>query len=194
MFGQGPCAVSASALRVCDVTEPATPEPDAKDWTWAITTRCPDCGFDPTAVRHADVPARTRAYAAALGDRLLRPGATLRPEPQTWAPVEYACHVRDVCELFDLRLGLMLTQDDPVFDNWDQDDTALAERYWTQVPETVAGQLGRAADTVADSFAAVAGDQWERPGRRSNGSVFTVDTFARYFLHDLAHHAWDVAE
>jgi hypothetical protein len=22
--------------------------------------------------------------------------------------------------------------------------------------------------------------------------LFTVDTFARYFLHDLAHHAWDV--
>jgi hypothetical protein len=38
----------------------------------------------------------------------------------------------------------------------------------------------------------VAGAQWARPGHRSNGSVFTVDTFARYFLHDLAHHAWDI--
>lgn len=186
--------MSESALRVCAVTEPVAPEPDAKDWTWAITAPCPECGFVPTAVTHADVPARTREYATAVRDRLRRPRAAVRPEPQTWSPVEYACHVRDVCELFELRLGLMLSQDDPVFDNWDQDDTALAERYWTQDPEIVAEQLARAADAVADAFAAVAGEQWGRPGRRSNGSEFTIDTFARYFLHDLAHHAWDVAE
>jgi hypothetical protein len=66
------------------------------------------------------------------------------------------------------------------------------ERYWEQQPAVVAGDLAEAADAIADAFAAVEGDQWQRPGRRSNGSVFTVDTFARYFLHDLAHHAWDV--
>ena len=31
-----------------------------------------------------------------------------------------------------------------------------------------------------------------RPGRRSNGSVFTVETLGRYFLHDVLHHLHDV--
>ena len=30
------------------------------------------------------------------------------------------------------------------------------------------------------------GEQWQRPGRRSNGSVFTVETFGLYHLHDPA--------
>ena len=43
---------------------------------------------------------------------------------------EYGCHVRDTCRIFRERLDLMLTQDDPVFANWDQDVTAVQARYW----------------------------------------------------------------
>jgi hypothetical protein len=174
------------------VPSPATPEPDTKDWTWAIREPCPDCGFDPRAVARADVPALTRRYAAGIEDRLGDPDAATRPQPAVWSALEYACHVRDVCTLFAERLNLMLTEDDPQFANWDQDVTALEQRYWEQRPQTVARQLHDAAGVIADAFDAVQGEQWQRPGRRSNGSVFTVDTFARYFLHDLAHHAWDV--
>jgi hypothetical protein len=109
--------------------------------------------------------------------------------------LEYACHVRDVFRLFRERLALMLASDAPdgaQFANWDQDETALQQRYWSQQPAPVAEAIRTAADQIAASFATVANDQWLRPGRRSNGSAFTVDTFARYFLHDLAHHAWDV--
>jgi hypothetical protein len=172
--------------------QPAIPEPDAKDWTWVIGEQCPDCGFDPTSVQHADVPGLTRQFAAVTADALSVPGATDRPDAVVWSPVEYACHVRDVCRLFLQRLTLMLGEDDPQFANWDQDTTAIEQRYWTQRPAAVAAELRAAADEIADAFAGVAGEQWHRPGRRSNGSLFTVDTFARYFLHDLAHHAWDV--
>ena len=169
-----------------------TPEPDVKDWTWAIRQRCPDCGFDPMTVEHQDVPALTRRYTAAVADALERPGADQRPEPAAWSPVEYGCHVRDVCELFDQRLQLMLDEDDPTFANWDQDETALEQRYWEQRPAEVAREIRAGAERIAGSFATVDDAQWARTGRRSNGTLFTVDTFARYLLHDLAHHAWDV--
>jgi hypothetical protein len=174
------------------VSSPPVPEPDTKDWTWAIRRPCPDCGFDPSAVEHEDVPALTRRYAATVRAAATRASGCARPEPTTWSPIEYGCHVRDACKLFAVRLHRMLDEDDPLFDNWDQDATALEKRYWEQEPAELAEQLGRGADHIAEAFAAVSGDQWQRPGRRSNGSVFTVDTFARYFLHDLAHHAWDV--
>ena len=172
---------------------PAVPEPDTKDWTWAIREPCADCGFDPREVRPADVPDLTRRYTATVAAATVRPGANARPAPATWSPLEYACHVRDVCALFDQRLHRMLDEDDPLFANWDQDETALEQRYWQQDPNEVATALDANAERIADSFAGVRADQWDRPGRRSNGSVFTVDTFARYFLHDLAHHAWDVS-
>jgi hypothetical protein len=173
-------------------TAPPAPEPDLKDWTWAIRERCRDCGFDPTAVTHDTVPGLARRYAGAVADAAERPGADRRPEPAVWSPVEYGCHVGDVCELFDQRLQLMLDEDDPTFGNWDQDETALEQRYWEQQPTAVAAAIRTGAERIAESFAAVADGQWTRTGRRSNGSLFTVDTFARYFLHDVAHHAWDV--
>jgi hypothetical protein len=174
------------------VTAPPAPDPDVKDWTWAIRNRCPDCGFDPARVEHAAVAALTRRYATVVAHAVLADDAARRPNPTVWSPLEYGCHVRDVCVLFDERLHLMLDEDDPQFDNWDQDETALQQRYWSQQPAPVAEAIRTAADQIAASFATVVDDQWQRPGRRSNGSVFTVDTFARYFLHDLAHHAWDV--
>jgi hypothetical protein len=39
--------------------------------------------------------------------------------------VEYACHVRDLLVPCDYRLDLMLTRDDPLFANWDQDEAAV---------------------------------------------------------------------
>ena len=56
----------------------------------------------------------------------------------------------------------------------------------------VADGLAAAAEELAASFAAVTGEQWLRPGRRSDGASFTVETFARYFMHDPIHHLYDV--
>lgn len=187
-----PVIRSLRADRVYLVTTPLPPEPDTKDWTWTLSRACPDCGYDATAVRRDEVVPRIRDYTTTVRDALDRPGAAERPQPAVWSPLEYACHVRDVCALTVKRLELMLAEDDPVFADWDQDVTALEERYWTQDIREVAAELQSSADRAAAAFAAVRDDQWQRPSRRSNGSPFTVDSFARYILHDLAHHAWDV--
>lgn len=106
--------------------------------------------------------------------------------------VEYACHVRDVFRLFDLRLASMLHEDDPLFANWDQDETAVADRYGEQDPTVVQRELADAGHRLAAAFDAVGGEQWDRPGRRSDGAAFTVRSFARYLLHDPLHHLWDI--
>jgi hypothetical protein len=144
-------------------------------------------------VDRAGIGALIEVVVTRFADALARPDARDRPAPAVWSPLEYGCHVRDVCALFDERLRLMLASDDPLFANWDQDETALAERYWEQDPAAVASGFAAAASAIAASFAAVEDDQWNRPSRRSNGSVFTVDSFARYFMHDLVHHAHDVS-
>ena len=133
-----------------------------------------------------------RANAAAWREPLAVPDAVRRPRPDKWSALEYACHVRDVLRLYDYRLGLMLTEDDPLFPNWDQDETAVADRYDAQEPATVADELAAAAETIAASFDNVRRSEWTRPGRRSDGASFTVETFARYFVHDPLHHLHDV--
>ena len=95
--------------------------PDTKDWTWVLESPCPDCEFDAAQVAAHDVGAALRDNAAAWQQILtVRPGVRDRPRADVWSPLEYACHVRDVCRLFDERTRLMLDTDDPTFTNWDQ--------------------------------------------------------------------------
>jgi hypothetical protein len=173
--------------------EPSAPQPDDKDWTWVLERPCPDCGYDAAVIARTDFGSHTLAAVAELRAALTRADATERPEPTVWSPLEYGAHVRDVCVLFRTRLNLLRDEDDPLFANWDQDETALAERYWEQDPATVSTELDAAARAMATAIDEVGIDEWQRPGRRSNGSVFTTDTLCRYFLHDLVHHAHDVS-
>jgi hypothetical protein len=174
------------------VSVPETPPPDDKDWTWVLERACPSCGYDAAGIARDQLANGVAAPVATLRAALTRADAGVRPAPAVWSPLEYAAHVRDVGRLFDVRLALLLEHDDPVFPNWDQDETALAERYWEQQPAVVSAELAEAAGAMSAAIAAVGDDQWQRPGRRSNGSPFTVDTLVRYTLHDLVHHAHDV--
>jgi hypothetical protein len=166
--------------------------PDGKDWTWVLSRVCPECGFDTQSFAREEIPAMIRANAAEWRAPLAAPDAAGRPRPDRWSALEYGCHVRDVFRLYDYRLGLMLAEDDPLYPNWDQDETAIADDYAAQDPAVVADELASAAEAIAASFGALSGDQWLRPGRRSDGASFTVETFARYFMHDPIHHLHDV--
>jgi hypothetical protein len=167
--------------------------PDDKDWTWVLERRCPECGLDVHAIAVDAIPDMIRANATAWGDLLVNvPSVRARMAPQVWSPLEYGCHVRDVLRLYDARLMLMLIGDDPLFPNWDQDRTAVADRYGEQDPETVRDELLEAATRLADDLDRLNGPQWDRPGRRSDGAAFTVASFARYLIHDPVHHLYDV--
>jgi DinB superfamily len=169
-------------------------EPDTKDWTWVLDRRCPECGFEAAAVDRGRVAQMVRDNAADWQQVLARPHEelTARPSDDRWSALEYACHVRDVFRLYDQRLALMLTEDDPDFANWDQDVAAVTERYNEQDPAHVAGAIAEAASPLADRFESVRGDAWQRTGNRSDGVRFTVDSFCRYFIHDPVHHLDDV--
>src|SRR5258705_13823036 len=118
--------------------------PDTKAWTWVLRRPCPECGFDTQAFQREQIPAMLRANAAAWQPVLAAGTARARPTPTTWSPLEYGCHVRDVFGIYDRRLQLMLAEDDPLYPNWAQDETAVRERDGEQDPVVVATQLREA--------------------------------------------------
>ncbi|WP_426246612.1 methyltransferase domain-containing protein [Nocardioides sp. LHG3406-4] len=166
--------------------------PDTKDWTWVLERPCPDCGLDASALALGDLPGLLRDTTVTWSQVLGLPDVRDRPDESTWSPLEYACHVRDVHELFAERLTLMLTEDAPAFANWDQDATAVASDYAAQDPADVDVALIEAAGTVAGLYATVTDETAGRTGVRSDGSEFTVTTLGRYHLHDIVHHLHDV--
>lgn len=166
--------------------------PDDKDWTWVLDRPCPECGFDASQHSAARLGAEIRTNAATWRELLADPRAVERPNPTQWSALEYGCHVRDVFVLFLERLNLMLTDDSPTFANWDQDATAIAERYADQDPGRVSYALAAAAGRLADQFDRVEGPALQRTGHRTDGATFTVEPFGKYLLHDPVHHVWDV--
>ena len=97
--------------------------------------------------------------------------------------------------VFSARVAMVLGQHDPEFANWDQDETAESQGYAEQDPATVARELAEETERVAAAYDVLDPTDealWARPARRSNGSVFTLDSLARYHLHDVEHHVWDV--
>ncbi len=170
-----------------------TIEPDSKDWTWVLRRPCPECGLDVQGIALSAIPAMIRANAEQWHAVLTGRGDhRQRPHPAKWSALEYGCHVRDVLRLYDTRLALMLTVAGPRYPNWDQDSTAVEDRYADQEPAYVAAELVSAADFIAARFARITGDEWQRTGFRSDGAEFTIETFARYFIHDPVHHLYDV--
>ena len=166
--------------------------PDTKDWTWVLREECPECGLSAGDVPPDAVADRVRADLPRWTAVLARPGARYRPDDHTWSPTEYACHVRDGYLLFAERARLVLDTDDPQFANWDQDETAIADDYAAQDPADVSGQLVAAGLAIAEVWASVPDDAWDRRGVRSDGAVFTTATLSQYFVHDVVHHLHDV--
>jgi hypothetical protein len=168
---------------------------DTKDWTWVLERTCPECGFDARALDRGAIGSTTRATTQWYVDLLTsRDDDQLRqrPQPDVWSALEYGCHIRDVFRVMRERLQLMLDEDEPHFPNWDQDATALDDDYPGQDPSLVRVELATEGDRLADLYDTVRGDQWDRRGFRSNGSVFTVESLGRYMVHDIVHHVWDL--
>ncbi|WP_028477324.1 DinB family protein [Nocardia sp. CNY236] len=170
--------------------------PDVKDWTWVLERACPECGFDAAHVGHEALPELLRESAARFAQVLQRPDCRIRPNASTWSVLEYGAHMRDICRLYHTRSAVMLAGDPdggiPRIVNWDQDAAAIADRYADQDPARVAVELVEAAERAARSFETVPPAQRGLSGVRTDGAVFTVESFTRYVVHDLVHHVYDV--
>src|SRR5665647_1218727 len=169
---------------------PPAIEPDTKNWTWVLDGVCPECGLDASILSGREVPAMIRDCVTRWQVVLARPDVRVRSHATVWSPLEYACHVRDVFRVFAERLSLMLGSDDPLFASWDQEDTAVAERYWTADPARVVTELTANGAALAQAFEQVPNRAWSRRSRRSDGALFAVDGLARYFSHDVVRHLY----
>lgn len=174
------------------------PPPEHRSWTWVLERGCESCGLEVSTIDRADLGPLFRVNAAKWRSLLSRGGlVSVRPQSggdPIWSALEYGCHVRDVYRLFHERVELMLTEDEPTFPNWGQNQAAIDGDYRSQDAGQVSYSLAVIAGTFADMLDRVGEEQWERTGRRSDGDIFTVDSIARYVLHDVSHHVWDVEQ
>jgi hypothetical protein len=173
---------------------------DDRPWLKMQTEPCEECRFDPSDLGPDDVSGAVRdlgrKYRAPLsrflpgedGSALVRS----RSAPDVWTPLEYACHVRDVLDVFARRVQRTLAEDDPDYGWWDHEAAVADERYNEQDAGAVADALAANAETFASVLETVPPDGWDRTGRRRDGEPFTVLGLARFAVHEGRHHLLDV--
>lgn len=163
--------------------------PETKDWTVVLRDGCPECGFQP-GYDYGENVQRLRALEAPIMTAFNRPEQELyvRPQKNTWAPIEYLAHCAEVCEVMSQRLEWMLIHENPEFALRDQDAAAVDGEYLNRPVGSVKRDLLTNLHHAAGEFEKVPADLLERTGRRSDGSRFTIQTLAEYFVHDLEHH------
>jgi DinB superfamily len=157
--------------------------------------RCRECGFAYVLDRAPDSGPAIVQGVAALAVILTDGGQSLmRPEPRTWSPLEYGCHVRDVLLVQRERVLAARRIDCPSFDAMGRDERVEHDGYAQQQPADVARQLTDAAGLFANVIARLGPLDWERtaiygyPERRER----SLRWVAVHTEHEVRHHLLDV--
>lgn len=158
--------------------------------------RCDECGFVYEDVPVADIPARLRALGPPYAEALRHDGDDLRAHPidRTWSALEYACHLRDVLLVQRERLALALAEDEPTFTPMRREERVIELRYNEQATAEVAKQLAAAAGALADAFADLGEDQWQRRVIYNYPKPWsrTLAWVGQHTVHEGVHHLGDV--
>jgi hypothetical protein len=160
---------------------------------------CPECGFAFERLAGADLVEAFTAFGRRYRTPLTRglPGEDLddllrtRVTAKTWSALEYACHVRDALLVTEHRTERALHEDRPQFRPVDPDAGAADGEYDGQDPAVVADAVAAVAQRLADRFADLADDEWERVGVRE-GEDLTVRWLAVNAAHEGTHHLLDI--
>ncbi len=161
--------------------------------------RCDDCAFVYADVPNVDAAGWLRSLGRGYAERLttfdvVRLRARPEAEPDTWSPLEYSCHVRDVFGVQRERILLALAEATPTFVPMGRDARVVDLRYNEQDPLVAAVELRRAADELAATFEALDDAGWARTGIYNwpTSSERDITWLARHTVHEGVHHLRDV--
>ena len=158
---------------------------------------CTECRYDYAVLDHSQIIAEVTSLADQHRQVLAsapRERLSEHSRPDTWSPLEYGCHVRDVLRFQRERVMAAQVQDRPVFASMRRDERAVEERYNEQDPLVVAGDLTAAAASFVSEITALDEQGWQRTGIYPwpAPEVRSVEWVARRTAHELAHHLFDI--
>jgi hypothetical protein len=158
--------------------------------------RCDECGFEYDLGNAVGAGRAIVEGVAELTAMLQEPhhDLTQRPRPQTWSPLEYGCHVRDVLLVQRERVLAARRVDRPSLDPMGRDERVDHDGYAEQDRRHVTRQADDAARLFANVLARLGPADWERAvvynhPHRSERSLRWV---AVHTVHEVRHHLLDV--
>jgi hypothetical protein len=158
---------------------------------------CTECGFDYDVAEALTAGPAIIDEVAALAVLLRSGSADLRSRRQsdTWSPLEYGCHLRDVLLVQRERVLAARRVDCPTFDPMGRDERVEQDGYADQDPGRVALQLTEAAYLYANDLSRLTREDWDRRSATYNYPTRqerSLRWMAMHTLHEVRHHLLDV--
>jgi hypothetical protein len=152
---------------------------------------CDECGF--VYGSEADVPAALRTVVGRFWEALTSGNPGVRPAPDVWSPLEYACHVRDVLLVQRDRLVVALVEDEPSFTPMYREQRVDLLGYAEEDQSAVLAGLGVAADLLARLLERLTPHQLARTCTYGYPAPRRVDVawVAQHTMHEVEHHLRD---
>jgi DinB superfamily len=158
--------------------------------------RCAECGFEYRTAEAQQAGPSIVGGAEELAAVLRAGTADLRTRrhEDTWSPLEYGCHVRDILLVQRERVLAARRVDRPSCEPMGRDERVEHDGYADQDPADVARQLTDAAGMFANVLARLGPGDWDRSlmynyPTRTERSLRWV---AVHTLHEVRHHLLDV--
>jgi DinB superfamily len=165
--------------------------------------RCEQCGFVWDLVPYSEVPARLGDSVAALRRLVLPPDRPIgwaartatRPTIDTWSPIEYVCHIRDVLLVQRDRVFTILVEDNPTFGPMYREQRVTLAGYGDEDLGDAVAQLEMAGHLLARTLGRLDKGQFQRTGVYGYPTVATrsLEWVAAQTLHEVLHHTLDIA-
>jgi hypothetical protein len=118
----------------------------------------------------------------------------VRPEPEVWSAIEYACHVRDVLETQTFRIAQCLAEDRPVYAPMDRTGRVKQAKYEDQDPMEVAAALMRFAREFGAAARVLTPPQLGKLGLYNYPvrAPRSLSWIIRHTAHEIQHHRHDI--
>ncbi|MDX6240509.1 MAG: hypothetical protein QOG10_5329 [Kribbellaceae bacterium] len=162
---------------------------------------CDECGFEYEAGEHQAVVTTLVRQAAECSMALTKAAAgpdpdvvRIRPEPEVWSAIEYACHVRDGLEVQRFRIAQCLAEDRPVYAPMDRTGRVKEEKYELQDPMVVAAALMRFAREFGAAARPLTPPQLAKLGLYNYPvrAPRPLNWVIRHTAHEIQHHRYDI--
>jgi len=158
--------------------------------------RCAECGFE-YDLSEADGAGQAIVDGAArIADLILESSRDLRrrPEPKTWSPLEYVCHLRDVLLVQRERVLMARRIERPSFEPMGRDERVEHDGYVEQDPRDVIRQLTDAAAMFANVLARLNPAEWDRTVIYNYPEQMerSLRWVAVHTAHEVRHHTLDI--
>lgn len=111
-----------------------------------------------------------------------------QPAPDKWSIVEIACHLRDIEELFGLRLTQAAHQERPEFWIADNDRLASARKYAKTDFASAAREFKKHRESTLTLLRALPASAWQRKGIHPKRGEVSIEELAQILVsHDENH-------